>query len=78
MAVDKLAIDHFHLKIPGMNQEDANILARQVIMRMVDYLPKDLQLKRLSRLEMKVSIPQGTPKERLAEEIAGQICKGLL
>ena len=78
MAVDKVHIDHFQLRIPGMRQEEANILARQVIMRMANYLPKDMHTKSLNRLEMKVSIPQGTPKERLAEEIAHRICKGLL
>jgi len=78
MPADRVYIDHFQIKIPGLRQEDANILAREVIKRMANHLPKDVQAKRLNHLEMKVRIPWGTPKERLAEEIADQICKGLL
>ena len=45
---------------------------------MEDYLPEAVPLKKLDRLEMKVNIPWGTPKERLAKEIADRICKGLI
>jgi phage-related baseplate assembly protein len=78
MAADRVHIDRFQLRIEGLRQADANTLAREVVRRMADLLPKDVQPKRLNRLEMKVSIPWGTPKEHLAEEIADRICKGFV
>ena len=71
-------IDRMQLRIPGISQEDANILGGAVIRRVSEKLPNRVRSRRLANLDVKVSIPWGTPKERLAEMIAEQICKSLV
>lgn len=78
MGADSVRIDEMRLNIPGLGREEANILGRDVIQRVSKKLPERIRSRRLTSLDVKVSVPQGTPKERLAEIIAEQICKSLI
>ena len=78
MGADSVRIDEMRLNISGLGQEDANILGRDVIRRVGKKLPERIRSRRLTSLDVKVSVSQGTPKERLAEIIAEQICKSLI
>ena len=78
MKADIVQIDEMHLSIPGLSQEAANILGRDVVRRVSKKLPEKIRRSRLASLNVQVSIPQGTPTERLAEMITEQICKSLV
>jgi len=78
MTASRVHIDELQIRIEGLLPEDADILGREVVKRLGDHLPGDLQTKSLKRLEITVTIPLDTPRERLAHRIAGQICKGLV
>ena len=78
MTASRFHIDELQIRIEGMQPEDADILGGEVVKRLGDYLPGDLRAQRLNRLEMKIHIPWGTAIERLAEEIADRIFKGLV
>ena len=78
MQADIVKIDEMYLNIPGLSQEEANMLGREVIRRVGKQLPKKIRSSRIASLEVKVNIPQGTPTERLAEMITEQICKSLI
>ena len=77
MLPDRVQIEQLQLNIPGLSQEAANILGRDVVKRLGRKLPPKLRESRLSSLQVKVNIPQGTPRELLAEIIADQICRSL-
>ena len=78
MKTDIVQIDELRLSIPGLSQEAANILGREVVQRVSKSLPDKIRSNRLASLDIKVNIPQGTPPERLAEMITEQICKSLV
>lgn len=78
MEFDSIKIDQICLSIPGLSQEAANILGREVIQRVGEKLPEKIRSRRLASLNVQVSIPKGTPAERLAEMIAEQVCKSLI
>lgn len=78
MEADIVKIDEMSLNIPDLSQEAANILGRDVIRRVSQKLPERIRSRRLASLDVQVSIPQGTPTERLAEMIAEQICRSLV
>ena len=77
MQPDRVQIEQMQLNIPGLSQEAANILGRDVVRRVGQKLPPKIRENRLSNLQVKVDIPQGTPRELLAEIIADQICRSL-
>ena len=77
MRPDRVKIEQMQLNIPGLSQEAANILGRDVVSRLGRKLPPKVRESRLSSLRIKVNIPQGTPRELLAEIIADQICRSL-
>jgi len=78
MGAESVKIDRMCLSVPGLSQEAANVLGRDVIRRVSKKVPEQLRSRRLASLNLQVSIPQGTPTERLAEMIAEQICKSLV
>lgn len=77
MRPDRVQIEQMQLNIPGLSQEAANILGRDVVRRLSQKLPPKLRENRLPSLQVKVNIPQGTPRELLPEVIADQICRSL-
>lgn len=77
MQPDRVKIDQLHLSIPGLSQEAANILGRDVVRRVGQKLPSKIRGARLVSLSLKVEIPRGTPTELLAEIIADKICRSL-
>jgi len=77
MQPDRVQIEQMQLNIPGLGQEAANILGRDVVRRIGQKLPSKLRDARLSNLQIKVNIPPGTPRELLAEIISEQICRSL-
>ena len=77
MQPDRVHISQMQLNIPGLSQEAANILGRDVVRRLGRKLPPKVRENRLSSLQIKVDIPQDTPRELLAEIIADQICRSL-
>lgn len=78
MKADTLKIDEMRLSIPGLSQETANMLGRDVIKRISKKLPENMRSRKLASLDVTVRIPQGTPKEQFAEMIAEQICRSLV
>jgi len=75
--MDRIQIDHLHMNIPGLTQEEANGLGRDVMERLENYLPDNLPQRSLSDLNIQIHIPQDTAKERLADVIARQMAKSL-
>ena len=70
-------IDRLRLNISGLNKDEAEDLKRDVQILIQLYLPEQVTYRRLSALNLKVCLPEGTPRDRLAELIARQICECL-
>ena len=78
MKADIVQIDEMRLSVPGLSQEAANMLGRDVARRVSKNLPEKIRSNKLANLGVQVSIPQGTSTEQLAEMIADKICKSLV
>lgn len=79
MSSGQVIINEMNLSIPGVNQVEANLIGQDVIKRINDILyDKEIPERAIDNMALKVEIPQGTPKERLAGMIANQICKSLI
>jgi hypothetical protein len=75
---DRVAIDELVLRIPGLRAEDARKVAADVARRVGRGLTEALPPRALGRLDVRLEIADGTPAERIAEQIADAILRGLL
>jgi len=66
-------IEHLLLQIPGVSADEARAIAQQVAEALAqDIRPRPTPL-RFEAMDMRVEIPMGTPRHRLAHEIATAI-----
>ncbi len=79
MSLGQVIINEMLLNVPGFNQIEADLLGQNVVQRINHMLgEKEIPQRTINNMELKVEIPQGTPKEHLAGIIANQICKSLI
>jgi len=77
MEFESLHIEQLCLRVPGLTKQEAHRLAEEVAHRVADALPAEHSVRHLGMLDLRISIPQGVPKELLAERIAERILMGL-
>jgi hypothetical protein len=70
-------IDELILRAPGLTVEEARWMGEEVARRVADGLPSSGRVEPLGTLSMRLTIPQGLSRERLAERIAQAILEGL-
>ena len=68
-----LHIDELRLRVPGLPPEDARSLGDEVTQRIADGLPDTIRPTHLGALELRIMVPTGTPRDRLASLIAEAI-----
>lgn len=77
MASDEIRIDQMRLRVPGLTAQEARSLGEEIAQRVADGLPAYGRIEHLGSIDVRVSVPSGTPRDRLAERIAEEILKRL-
>lgn len=77
MKAEFVDIQEMVLRVPGLSEEEARMLGQEVAERVADGLSPEGSRKELGVLDLRVGIPQGTPRQRLGMAIAEAIIKGL-
>jgi len=76
MRGERARIHDLHLRVPGLNREEAGRFGREVARRVAEGLPPGRRLE-LGALDLRVRVPAGTPRDRLAKLVADRILVGL-
>jgi hypothetical protein len=75
MPSDEIRIDQLCLRIPGLTGQEARRLGEEVTRRVAEALPLLGRVEHLGLLDLRIYVPSGTCRERLAERIAEEILK---
>ncbi len=75
---NRARIDQLHLRVPGLSREHANQLGMTVAQQLASQLSVVNRSGKLSALHLRLTIPTGTPRERLGSVIAAGIAKNIL
>ncbi len=75
MPSDEIRIDQLRLRVPGLTAQEAHKLGEEVARRVADALPSYGRVEHLASLDLRIFVPSGTPKDRLAERIAHEILR---
>jgi hypothetical protein len=77
MPAETVRIDDLHLRVPGVSAEEARQLGEEVARLVAEDLSVQGRVEHLGALDLRVSVAQGMPRNRLAEEIARAIVETL-
>ncbi|MBZ4420169.1 hypothetical protein [Myxococcus sp. RHSTA-1-4] len=77
MADERVVIEELVLRVPGLGADEARLLAADVAERVGRGLASAPPSRSLGALELKVSVPRGMDRARLAEHLAGAILRGV-
>jgi hypothetical protein len=77
MPNETVHIDELYLRVPGLSMDEARRLSEEVTRRVADALPGHGRAGHLGALDLRVTIPHGTPRDRLALVVAEKILLGL-
>jgi hypothetical protein len=77
MAADEVRIDELHLRVPGLSQDDGRRLGEEVARQVADQLPTGGRIEELGALSVRLTVPEGTSRDRLAAAIANLILERL-
>lgn len=77
MPSEEIRIGQLRLRIPGLTEQEARKLGEEIAWRVADRLLPHGRVKHLGLLDLRISLPRGTSKERLAERIAEEILERL-
>ena len=77
MSAESIHIDELRLRIPGLTEAEARRLGEEIARRVAEELPAHGSLRRLSLVDMRLSIPAGVSKDQLAARIADEILNRL-
>lgn len=72
-----LQIEEFRLRMPGQSEEEGRLLSEAVARRVSRQLPANGGDRQLGRLDLRVKIPPGTSRDRMATLIAEAIVRSL-
>jgi hypothetical protein len=78
MPGETVRIGELHLRVPGLSREEARQMGEEVARRVADGLPSCGCVSQLGALDLRLSIPRATPRDRLAENIAQAIIEKLV
>jgi len=70
MAGETLHIERLSLRVPSMAVDEARLLGEDVAQQIAEGLPEEVRQEHLGALELRVLLPEGTPRDRLAMLIA--------
>lgn len=73
MAAEILSIQALRLRVPGLSAGEARRLGEEVAQRIATGLPAQISRQQLGALDLRVLLPAGTPRDRLALLIAEAI-----
>jgi hypothetical protein len=73
MDANTLKIDDFHLKIPGLTPQEAHHVANEAAQRLAGRLPDPMTALHLGALDLRLTVPRGTPRNRVADLIVDAI-----
>jgi hypothetical protein len=68
-------IDNLHLRIPGLTPQEAHQLAHEAAQRLAGRLPERMTALHLGALDLRLTVPWGTPRSRVADLIVEAILK---
>lgn len=68
-------IDDLHLRIPGLNEEEARSLGEDVAERLAERAPSHGTQLHLGALDLRLTVPPGTARSDLASLIVDAILK---
>ena len=77
MAADEVLIEQFRIRIPGLDRHEAALLGEAVCELVAAGLPAGFAPVHLSALMVRLELPVGTPRYRLAEAIAAGVLERL-
>ena len=77
MLSDEMRIDQLRLRVPGLTEQEARQLGEEIARRVADSLPSQGRVEHLGLLDLRIAVPAGTSKDRLAQRIAEEILKRL-
>jgi len=77
MGTDRVRIERLSLRVVGLDRDCARSLGREFLAPLQAQLPERLPSRHLARLKVRVQVPVGTPRERLAALVAERIREGL-
>jgi hypothetical protein len=77
MPGETVRIDELHLRVPGLSADEARRLGEEVARRVADALPVEGRVEHLGALDLRLTVAYGTPRDRLAAEIARVILQKL-
>ncbi len=68
-------VEELCLRIPGLTRTEAQQVGRDVAERLAQGVSPRTRVQHLGALDLKVTIPHGTPKAQLAQMIADSILR---
>jgi hypothetical protein len=68
-----LSINELRLRVPGFSAEQGRSLGDEVAHRIADGLPEQIRPRKLGALDLRVMVPTGTERDRVASLIAEAI-----
>jgi Mg2+/Co2+ transporter CorB len=77
MEAEVVRIDGLLLRLPGLSEEEARRVAGEVMQRIAERIPDAGKEFNFGRLDLRISVPQGIGRDRLAKEIAQEILRKL-
>ena len=75
METNLLKIDQLNLRLPGLTPQQAHRLGHEVAQKLARRLPANLSAAQLDVLDLRLSIPPGTPQNRMADLVVEAIVK---
>jgi len=77
MEAEVIRIDELRLRVPGLSEDEARKLAVEVTRRIAERILEAGKEFSLGRLDLRISVPQGIGRDRLAKEISEEILRRL-
>lgn len=77
MAHERARVDELHIRVPGLTAEEGSRFGAEVARRVADGLSPGGGRKVVSELDIRVTVPAGTDRTRLAEAVARRILESL-
>ena len=77
MGAERLHIESLHLRVPGLTAEEGRRLGEEVARQMGASVPARATPLHLGALDLRLTLPSGLSRARLAQEIAMAILERL-
>jgi hypothetical protein len=75
MDANTFQIDNLYLRIPGLTTQEAHQVANEAAERLAARLPERLSALHLGALDLRLTVPRGTPLSRVTDLIVEAILK---